>query len=375
MSGRKLRDDQDPLDDYADVGDSLGPPTQGPVPRVDQYLGQPLAPPMDPLDSLPDMDPSTSNPVPQPVQKTPAPDESWIERYIGGAGPNTDSMGIQQLPGKPDQELMDTVGDTGVGFANGMTLNNGDELAGLLGGQGAQQGVQQRVDLAHQRSPVGSRVGEGAGGMALNAMLPGSGAAATMAKAAGMGFASGVGGANGANVEDSMKSGARSAAMNMATAAAPMVAGPAMQAMGTGMKAAAPILKRSAQYGMAFSPVNAAKAAAAGMAAPYAGAAMQGAGQGVGNAASSIAGAMAPMEGQSKQSQQKPQIDRGNDQGNTMGGQVRQILAKNPQMLGQYAQQFDEADKNGTLGALIDNLEQSDARFRMEVSPMIRNFH
>lgn len=385
MSGGKhRRDDEvgDPLDEYPAVGDSLGPPSQGPVPMVDDYLAQPLAP-TDPIDDYPDIDPSgPSNPEPPPVQKTPAPDDSWMERFFNQQTP--DSMGLQQLPGAPDQELMDTIGDTGVGAANGFTLNNGDELAGLLG-QDAQNAVRSRVDLAHQRSPTGSRVGEAAGGMALNAMLPGGGTAATLAKAAGTGFASGVGAENDGSLTDSLKAGGKGAAMNMATAALPMAAGATGKLAGKtasvlGNYADSGSMAKHMQYAGASALAYGRPATAAGMTAgsfvapqmtsavagPL-GKGLQAGGQAMGSAASSLAGMAAPAEGQ------KAAQMTGGAGGHEMEGQIQKAMQQGPQALGKYTQQFTEAAQKGTTGALIDKLENSDEEFRTKVSPWLRS--
>lgn len=391
MSGGKKKFDEDPLEGYPDVDDQgLGsfdgftgklPSAQDAIAASNMAAADggvnALMPPkqqqqIDPLDTLPDVDPNgPSSPEPPPLQKTPAPDDSWMERFFNQQTP--DSMGLQQLPGAPNKELMDTIGDTAVGAGNGFTLNNADELAGLFS-KDAQNAVRGRVDLAHQRSPMGSRVGEAAGGMAMSAMLPGSGAAATLAKGAGMGLASGAGAENDGDLTTRLRAGGKGAALGLASAAAPMVGGAAMQAGGNVLQAAAPYMKRAAQYGAMFNPVGAAKMYAGGMAAPTAGAAMQGAGQGLSSAASSLAGMASPGVGQAAAKMTKPvPQSNGTMQGDQMESQVRKAMAQGPQALGKYSQMFSEAAKNGTTGALIDRLENSDEEFRTKVSPWIRS--
>jgi hypothetical protein len=401
MSGGKKKYDEDPLEGYPDVDDQgLGtfdgftgklPSAQDAIAASNMAAADgginALMPPkqqqqIDPLDTLPDVDPNgPSNPEPPPLQKTPAPDDNWMERFFNG--PAGDSMGLQQLPGAPDQELLDTIGDTGVGAANGLTLNNGDELAGLFG-KDAQDAVRSRVDLAHQRSPIGSRVGEAAGGAALNAMLPGSGAAATLAKAAGTGFASGVGAENDGSLTDSLKAGGKSAALNMATAALPLAAGSAGKLAGKtanvlGNYADSGNMARHMQYAGASAlaygrPATAAAMTAGSFVAPQVtgavagplGKGLQAAGQGLSSAASSLAGMASTAEG-------RKAADMTASQGDQMESQIRKAMAQGPQALGKYSQMFSEAAKNGTTGALIDKLENSDEEFRTKVSPWIRS--
>lgn len=418
MSGKKPKD---LLDELQRPGE-LGPPTQGPVPMVDDYLKQPLAPQGG--DLLDELQSAAPTPVATPTSggapnTTPASsDGSMMDLFLGG-GHSPDSYGINQLPGPPDQELLDTIGDTGVGAANGATMNYGDELAGLLGGQGAQDAVNQRVMQAHSRSPVASRVGEGLGGAATTAMIPGAGPMAAIAKGGISGFAAGSGAANGADFDQRMQAGGRGMAAGAATAALPVAAGGAMQAAGRGAgmlgsyasrvpnpayalenagkmaPAGAPLtlpspmadqMKRTAMYtlGSAGAWGNPAHAVgtAAGMAAGSAfvppmtaamakplGAALSGGGQAISGAAQSLAGAMAPAEGQKFGS-------RAGYQGNEVEGQVRKLVdPENPQgweVLGPYLQQFQEAAQKDTIGALIDRLENSDDEFRTQVSPKIR---
>lgn len=94
---------------------------------------------------------------------------------------------------------------------------------------------------------------------------------------------------------------------------------------------------------------------------------LQGFGNGVGNVARQLGGIANNMSDDGYSTAQ-----RGQTQGNAMEAMATQLLQSNPQALGKYAEQFQEASQNGTMGALIDRIEQTDPEFRQNVSPLLK---
>lgn len=323
-------------------------------------------------------------PQPPPAE---AEQPNFLERFIGGFGNGGDQYGLGPLArsGQPDQETLDTVNDTSVGALNGATANWGDEAAGLVGGDPWRDAVRQRVALARERSPVGSRIGEAGGALATGALLPGAGPAATLARAATVGAANAGGAApEGHRIPAAAMGGLQGAA----TAGVPMAAGVAGKALGNGMRglahyadsgAMAEQMRRTAAYtmaaGMGTGNPGPAALAALGMAggsfvAPQAVAAagvpmsraLSGFGNGVGSAARTLSAGAAAVGGESL----------GRSLGHKMEQRLDQILQSQPQVLGDYATELIEANDKGSLGAAIDRLEQTDEFFRTNIAPQIK---
>lgn len=329
-----------------------------------------------------------NGPIPEPaVSQAPADDGNMVSRFLAGFGSGGDDYGLNALAssGPPEQATLDTASDTGVGALNGATMNYGDEAAGLLGGDPWRDAVRQRVALAHERSPIGSRVGEGLGGMAATAAIPGGGAAAALAR----GVAAGGLSASGAAPEGQrLQAGGKGALAGLATAGAPLALGGLMKVGGSAAQGLANYansgkmadqMQRSAAYtlgsaGMWGNPMHAV-GTAVGLGAgsqvlpqmvgaaggPVAGA-MRGFGNGVGSAAKTLAGGTGDVAGGNV----------GNSMGHKMEERISKLMQTNPEVLGQYQQEMSQAMEKGGLGALIDRLEQTDTNFRTNISPLIK---
>lgn len=91
---------------------------------------------------------------------------------MSGASPSSQRMGGQ------------TLGDIAISGAQGASMNYGDEIAGLVGGEGARNAFNDQLKLANQRSPIAAPLAHVGGELLPSLAIPGAGLAANVAKSA-----------------------------------------------------------------------------------------------------------------------------------------------------------------------------------------------
>lgn len=248
--------------------------------------------------------------------------------------------------------------DFATGAGDTMTLGLSDELAGLINPSWKDK-IRAQVQLAHERSPVMSRAGDVAGAVGLGTItggFGGGGALAALGRNALMGGLSGAGHSNGENMGQEALTGA------VAGGGLGLAANGINRVVPAAFRAVPQMTNKLKEYGVAIPDALSSLAKGAGSLSRGVGAFANGVRDYSGSAVNALEG-MTSSGGALHSDVAAPVTPDTNSK-------VAQVLQTNPQALGKYAQELQQASGDEEqLKAAIIRLTQNDPDFRTQVLP------